>query len=82
MLRMVSHPHRPLSGHFTCYLNRTYHVLLTRLGHSVDQIDAEDIMVAGERILSKTVVWTAGVSPSPAGKWLQLETDRAGRVRI
>src|SRR5271166_4458712 len=29
MLRMVSYPHRPQSGHFTCYLNRTYHVLPT-----------------------------------------------------
>jgi hypothetical protein len=25
---MVSY-HRPKSGHITCYLNRTYHVLLT-----------------------------------------------------
>ena len=53
-----------------------------RLGHSVDQIDADGIVVAGERIASKTVIWTAGVSPSPAGKWLGVETDRAGRVRI
>src|SRR5258708_10749865 len=53
-----------------------------RLGHAVDQIDAGGIMVAGERIASKTVIWTAGVSPSPAGKWLNVETDRAGRVRI
>jgi NADH dehydrogenase FAD-containing subunit len=53
-----------------------------RLGHSVDQIDADGIMVAGERIASKTVIWTAGVAPSPAGKWLNVETDRAGRVRV
>jgi NADH dehydrogenase len=53
-----------------------------RLGHSVDHIDADGIIVAGERIVSKTVVWTAGVAPSPAGKWLKVETDRAGRVRI
>jgi NADH dehydrogenase FAD-containing subunit len=53
-----------------------------RLGHSVDGIDADGIMVAGERIASKTVIWTAGVAPSPAGKWLNVETDRAGRVRI
>jgi NADH dehydrogenase len=53
-----------------------------RLGHSVDQIDADGIVVAGERIVSKTVIWTAGVSPSPAGMWLKVETDRAGRVRI
>jgi NADH dehydrogenase len=53
-----------------------------RLGHSVDQIDAEGVVIAGERIASKTVIWTAGVAPSPAGKWLNVETDRAGRVRI
>jgi len=53
-----------------------------RLGHGVDHIDADGVMVAGERILSKTVIWTAGVAPSPAGKWLNAETDRAGRVRI
>ena len=29
MLRMVSYPRRPQSGHFMCYLNRTYHVLPT-----------------------------------------------------
>ena len=53
-----------------------------RLGHSVDHIDADGIVVGGERIASKTVIWTAGVAPSPAGKWLNVETDRAGRVRI
>ena len=53
-----------------------------RLGHGVDQIDAEGVIVAGERIASKTVIWTAGVAPSPAGRWLNVQTDRAGRVRI
>ncbi|MCU1263627.1 MAG: FAD-dependent oxidoreductase, partial [Bryobacterales bacterium] len=53
-----------------------------RLGNGVDQIDADGVIVAGERILSKTVIWTAGMSPSPAGKWLNVETDRAGRVRV
>jgi NADH:ubiquinone reductase (H+-translocating) len=68
-----------------------------RLGHTVDQIDADGVVVAGERIVSKTVIWTAGVAPSPAGNWLNrdanktavenvvekiVETDRAGRVRI
>jgi len=53
-----------------------------RLGNRVDQIDADGIIVAGERIISKTVIWTAGVAPSPAGKWLNVDTDRAGRVRV
>jgi NADH:ubiquinone reductase (H+-translocating) len=53
-----------------------------RLGHGVDQIDENGVIVAGERIFTKTVIWTAGVAPSPAGLWLNVETDRAGRVRI
>jgi NADH:ubiquinone reductase (H+-translocating) len=53
-----------------------------RLGQGADQIDDEGVIVAGERISSKTVIWTAGVTPSPAGKWLNVETDRGGRVRI
>src|SRR5712691_4545586 len=50
-----------------------------RLGHGVDKIDDEGVIVGGERIASKTVIWTAGVAPSPAGKWLGVETDCAGR---
>ena len=53
-----------------------------RLGRSVDQIDGDGVVVAGERIASKTVIWTAGVTPSPVGKWLAVETDRAGRVKV
>ncbi len=53
-----------------------------RLDHGVEHIDADGVIVAGERIASKTVIWTAGVAPSPAGKWLKAATDRAGRVRV
>ena len=52
------------------------------LGHAVEKIDSDGVIVGGERIASRTVIWTAGVTPSPAGKWLGAETDRAGRVRI
>jgi NADH dehydrogenase FAD-containing subunit len=53
-----------------------------RLGKAVQSIDADGAVVGDERIPSKTVIWTAGVAPSPAGKWLGCEVDRAGRVRI
>jgi NADH:ubiquinone reductase (H+-translocating) len=52
------------------------------LGKAVELIDGEGVIVAGERIASKTVIWTAGVAPSQAGKWLNAETDRAGRVKV
>src|SRR5260221_3053564 len=53
-----------------------------RLGHSVDNIDDDGITVAGERIVSKTVIWTPGVAPSPAGKWINVDTDRAGCLPV
>ena len=53
-----------------------------RLGQGVDLIDQHGVIVSGDRILSKTVIWTAGVKPSPVGGWLKAETDHAGRVRI
>jgi NADH dehydrogenase len=53
-----------------------------RLGHGIEQIDENGVVVGGERIPSKTVIWAAGVAASPIGKWLKAETDRAGRVRI
>jgi hypothetical protein len=36
MPSMVSYPRRLQSGHITCYLNRTYHVLTTRSRPQVD----------------------------------------------
>jgi NADH:ubiquinone reductase (H+-translocating) len=53
-----------------------------RLGQGVDEIDQDGVVVGGQRIASKTVIWTAGVAPSPAGRWLNAQTDRAGRVKI
>ena len=53
-----------------------------RLGRPVQSIDADGVVIGDEHIQAKTVVWTAGVAPSPAGKWIGCAVDRAGRVRI
>jgi NADH dehydrogenase len=53
-----------------------------RLGVAVEAVDEDGVVMGTERIRAKTVLWTAGVAPSPAGKWLGTTTDRAGRVRI
>jgi NADH:ubiquinone reductase (H+-translocating) len=53
-----------------------------RLGQPVEHIDAEGVIVGGERIFSRTVIWTAGVTPSPVAEWLDAPTDRLGRVRV
>src|SRR5271157_119027 len=38
MLRMISYSRRLKSGQITCYLNRTYHVLLTERSYSVAKL--------------------------------------------
>mgnify|MGYP003385467173 CR=1 FL=1 len=48
----------------------------------VEQIDVEGVIVNGERIYSKSVLWAAGVTASPAAKWLKAEADQAGRVKV
>jgi NADH:ubiquinone reductase (H+-translocating) len=78
---------RPL-GTFAESLSETARLRLLQLGvdvrleKPVRTIDAEGAVVGDERIPSKTVIWTAGVAPSPAGKWLGCDVDRAGRVRV
>src|SRR5262249_12739386 len=53
-----------------------------RTGQPVTAIDEATVVIGNERIPCRTVIWTAGVTPSPAGKWLNTTTDRAGRVRV
>lgn len=48
----------------------------------VESIDAEGVIVNGERIFSLNVIWAAGVQSSPAAQWLGAEADRAGRVKV
>jgi NADH:ubiquinone reductase (H+-translocating) len=73
---------------FSERLSRKAHARLTRMGVEVrtdarvEHVDAEGVVVGGERIASRTVLWTAGVTPSPAAQWLKAETDHAGRVRV
>ncbi len=53
-----------------------------RLGHPVSACDSEGVVVNGERIEARTIIWAAGVAASPAAKWLGADKDRAGRVII
>jgi NADH:ubiquinone reductase (H+-translocating) len=48
----------------------------------VTKIDATGVMIGDERIASRTVIWTAGVKPSPAAQWLSVPADHAGRVTV
>ena len=46
----------------------------------VEHVDEQGVIVAGKRIESATVLWTAGVAPSPILSALGVITDHAGRV--
>jgi NADH dehydrogenase len=53
-----------------------------RTGAPVEKVDAEGIILQGERICSKNVFWAAGVKPSAVAQWLEVEADKAGRVKV
>jgi NADH dehydrogenase len=53
-----------------------------RANAKVESVDPAGVIVNGERIGSRTVLWSAGVVASAAGRWLGAETDRAGRVKV
>jgi NADH dehydrogenase len=53
-----------------------------RLDARVTGIDAEGVLLGDERILSKTVLWAAGVAASPLAATLGVPLDRAGRVLV
>jgi len=53
-----------------------------RLDSSVTEVDATGVSIGSERIETRTAIWAAGVMASPAGRWLDTETDRAGRVMV
>ncbi|GER86234.1 NADH dehydrogenase [Dictyobacter vulcani] len=53
-----------------------------RTSSAVQDVNAYGVVIAGQQIEAGTVIWTAGVSASAAGKWLGAEQDRAGRARV
>jgi NADH dehydrogenase FAD-containing subunit len=52
------------------------------VGKRVTQCDGDGVIVAGERIAARPILWAAGVGASPAAKWLRAQADRAGRVVV
>jgi NADH:ubiquinone reductase (H+-translocating) len=48
----------------------------------VERCDADGIVAAGRRLEARTLIRAAGVAASRAAAWLNVEADRAGRVRV
>jgi NADH dehydrogenase len=53
-----------------------------RTGSRVESVDDEGVLVDGKRVSSRTVLWSAGVTASGAGRWIGAETDASGRVKV
>ena len=53
-----------------------------RLGTRVTAIDDDGVRLGNERIEARTVLWGAGVSPSPLGKMLGAPVNRSGQVEV
>ncbi|MDP2205041.1 MAG: NAD(P)/FAD-dependent oxidoreductase [Alphaproteobacteria bacterium] len=51
-------------------------------GKGVSDCSAEHVVMDGETIPCRTIVWAAGVKASPAADWLGAAADRAGRAQV
>ena len=78
--RLLPYLHASLSDYARQSLERLG--VDVRLGKPVTHCDAEGVTIGGEDIAVATVIWAAGVAASPAGQWLDEETDKAGRVIV
>lgn len=52
------------------------------LGQPVNQVEAGAVTFGGTTVKAATILWAAGVLASPAAKWLGVEADRAGRIKV
>jgi NADH dehydrogenase len=52
------------------------------LGKPVTSVTADGVGFDGETLRAGTIIWAAGVLASPAAKWLGVEADRAGRIKV
>ena len=52
------------------------------LGQPVTAVSARAVTFGETTVKAGTIVWAAGVLASPAAKWLGVEADRAGRIKV
>jgi len=48
----------------------------------VEDVDATGVVASGKHYASRTVLWSAGVLPSPAARWVGAPRDERGRVQV
>jgi NADH dehydrogenase len=50
--------------------------------HMVEDCDDLGITINGDYVPAETIIWAAGVAATPAAKWLDVKTDRTGRIEV
>jgi NADH:ubiquinone reductase (H+-translocating) len=53
-----------------------------RLGSPVTDCAASGVSFDGAHIAADTIIWAAGVAASPVASWLNMPSDRAGRIEV
>ena len=53
-----------------------------KLGMRITELHDHGVKVGDTWIAAQTIVWAAGVMASPAGEWLGIGCDRAGRIPV
>jgi putative oxidoreductase len=53
-----------------------------RVDARVEEVDENGVLLAGEVLPARTVLWAAGVQASPAAAWLGAQQDKAGRAAV
>lgn len=51
-------------------------------GRSVSKISDHAVTIGDTEMPARTIIWAAGVMASPAASWLNVDADRAGRVKV
>jgi NADH dehydrogenase len=52
------------------------------LGKAVTEVNAHGVVFGGKALASETIIWAAGVLASPAARWIGVDADRAGRIKV
>ncbi|MGN6376142.1 MAG: NAD(P)/FAD-dependent oxidoreductase [Sphingomonas sp.] len=52
------------------------------LGKAVEDVDGGGVTIGGQFVPAQTIVWGAGITASPAARWLGVEGDRLGRIPV
>ncbi len=69
-----------LASYTATYLRRQGVEILR--SSTLTSVDAQGVTLAGRRIETDTVVWTAGVTPEPVARSLGLPVDDKGRILV